>query len=510
MAVRRLVLLLLTLALTAPLPEVHAAALTEAARLSAIYDSILDARFDRAREQLSTACPPAPREACLTLEVAARWWEIVLDLDDRSRDAALQSAAFDAIAAADAWTRREPRRAESWFYLAGAYAPLVQLRVWRGQRLAAAHDGNRIRSALERARALDPMLHDAQFGIGLYHYYADVAPAAAKMLRWLLLLPGGDRQLGLREMIEARQHGALLRGEADFQLHWLYLWYERQPRRALALLQGLQARHPSNPTFLARVAEVQDEYFHDHPASAAAWRTLLARAEARTVAAPELAATRARLGLAVQLDAMAETDRSVELLRRVVDQAPPRPVAAVARAQYLLGRAYDRLGERGRALEMYRSVLAVTTEGDTFDDLRARARDALRTRPNATRAQAYRLSLEGWRALEHGDGSRGAALLARARALAPDDLVIAYRFARARLAEGDVGTARTELERVVQTGIDVPAVVLAAAYLDYGTLLEHANDRSGAIAAYERARAIDGSDPRTHESAEVALKRLAR
>src|SRR5439155_16108016 len=111
-------------------------------------------------------------------------------------------------------------------------------------------------------------------------YYADVAPAALKMLRWLLLLPGGDRAQGLREMLQARERGELLRGEADYQLHWLYLWYEHDQARALELLRGLNARYPSNPIFLQRIAEVQHEYFHDHRASADAWEALVASARA--------------------------------------------------------------------------------------------------------------------------------------------------------------------------------------------------------------------------------------
>ena len=105
-----------------------------------------------------------------------------------------------------------------------------------------------------------------------------MAPAAAKFLRWLLLLPGGDRAKGLREMLEARDRGELLAGEADYQLHLLYLWYEQQPARALELLRGLDRRYPANPLFLERIAEVEDVYLHDLPASEAAWRTLLDRA----------------------------------------------------------------------------------------------------------------------------------------------------------------------------------------------------------------------------------------
>src|SRR4029078_800448 len=106
-----------------------------------------------------------------------------------------------------------------------------RVRVRREARIAAARDGTRIKEALEQALAIDPGMQDAYFGIGLYHYYADVAPTALKVLRWLLLMPGGDRVEGMREMLLARNRGALLRDEADYQLHWLYLWYERQPER---------------------------------------------------------------------------------------------------------------------------------------------------------------------------------------------------------------------------------------------------------------------------------------
>src|SRR5262249_10259129 len=225
-------------------------------------------------------CPPAPREACQALAVAARWWEIQQNPNDRRLDQQLERDAAAAIAASEQWTSREPARGEAWFYLAGSYAPLVQARVFRGQRLSAARDGKKIKTSLERALALDPTLTDAYFGIGLYHYYAGVAPAALKMLRWLLLLPGGDREQGLREMLQARDGGALLRGAADYQLHWIYLWYERQPQRALELLRALDARYPSNPVFLQRIGEVEEEYFHDHRASAEAWSRLVARMRA--------------------------------------------------------------------------------------------------------------------------------------------------------------------------------------------------------------------------------------
>src|SRR4029077_4149516 len=152
--------------------------------------------------------------------------------------------------------------------------------------------------------------------------YAAVAPAALKMLRWLLFLPGGDREAGLREMQRARDGGALLRGEADYQLHWLYLWYEHQPARALELLRGLDAQYPSNPIFLARVAEVERNSLHDHAASARTWQTLLDRAKAQQVEAPDITNVRARIGLAQELLEMSDARRAIDLLRSTADARP--------------------------------------------------------------------------------------------------------------------------------------------------------------------------------------------
>ena len=269
-----LVVGLLVLAFATP----SEAGLTGAAELSAVYESILDARFDRADEQLKHACPPAPAEACQILDVVSLWWRIQINPENRTDDGVFSERAEAAIAAAERWTKREPQRAEAWFYLAGAYAPLVQWQILRGERVSAARGGNRIRVALERTLAIDPTLADAHFGIGLYYYYAAVAPLGARLVRWLLFLPGGDREKGLNEMSRARDAGELLRGEADYQLHLIYLWYEHRPQDGMALLRSLDQRYPGNPLFLQRIAETYDMYLHDERASAAAWQRLADRA----------------------------------------------------------------------------------------------------------------------------------------------------------------------------------------------------------------------------------------
>ena len=139
--------------------------LTAAPQLSRVYDAIFDARFDAVPGLLAQTCPPAPHEACQLLETVSLWWEIQLDPEDRTRDALFQARADAAIAAAEAWTRREPQRAEAWFYLGGAFGARVQWRVLRGNQIGAARDGKRIKDALEQALELDHDMQDAYFGI---------------------------------------------------------------------------------------------------------------------------------------------------------------------------------------------------------------------------------------------------------------------------------------------------------------------------------------------------------
>jgi hypothetical protein len=319
-----------------------AAGLTGESQLLRVYDAIFDARFDAVPQLLRSTCPPAPAEACQVLDAVAVWWEIQLDPASVARDPQFQSKVDAAIGATNAWTKREPQRAEAWFYLGGAYGARAQWRVLRGERLAAARDGKRIKEALERALMLDPQMQEAYFGIGLYHYYADVAPTAAKILRWLLLLPGGDRTQGMQEMLRAREHGAILRDEADYQLHVIDLWYEKQPQRALDLLGALRDRHPRNPLFPQLIAQVQDVYLHDLPGSLRTWQALLDAARARRVAYPELAETRARLGMAGVLERLHETDAAIEQLRGVIAAKPVAPFGSYAQAQRDLARLLAR------------------------------------------------------------------------------------------------------------------------------------------------------------------------
>jgi tetratricopeptide (TPR) repeat protein len=502
-----LALAAIALAVTARPAPAQTRGLTAAPALARAYDEILDGRFETAAADLKQACGPAPPVACTMLEAVSVWWQIQMDPDSRALDAAFQSKVNAGIQAADAWTAREPKRAEAWFYLGAGYGARAQWRVLRNEKLSAARDGKRIKDSLEHALALDPGLEDAHFGIGLYKYIAGVAPTVLKVLRWLLFLPGGNRAEGLAEMLQARERGQLLRGEADYQLHLMYLWYEQQPARALALLAGLEQRYPGNPLFSLQTAEVQDVYLHDHTASLATFRRVVDAAHDHRVVMADLAEARARLGAARELDALAETDLAIEDLKAVIAARPAAPYGALAQAQLALGQAYDRLGQRSLAVAAYEAARLAAPPDDP-GSVRAHASEGLQRKPDPRVTEAYRLSLEGERATERGALADAEAALSRAATLSPNDPVIQFRRGKLFEARDDRSHALGQFERVIAARPQAIPTILAAAYLEAGRLLERSNQRARAIEMYRGAARTNGADAGTRDAALRSLARL--
>lgn len=508
------------------------------------YDYILDARFDQVEPELRKACGPfespgfagraqgiaaesprpgaraadppagaarvlAPPEACQVLAATALWWRIQLDPHSRAFDPEFSAAVDRAIASTEAWTDREPEDAEGWFYLGAAYAVRVQWSVLRGEKLSAARDGKRILTALEAALERDPTIDDAYFGLGMYQYYADVAPTAAKMLRFLMLLPGGDRKLGLERMRRARARGRLLQGEADYQLSIIYLWYENETPRAINLLRGLHEQYPGNPLFLSQVAHIQDAYQHDTTASLATWRMLLAAAQEQRANLPGLAATAARLGMARMLESLHQTDQAIEQLLAVIERGPAAPYGSLSLAYLRLGEAYDRIGARAEAIQAYRTAQELAPSPDVHDIQRTAAA-RLRRGPDAKAAEAYRLSLAGWRLFEKNDLEAARETLERSLGLNGNAPVTRYRLGRVLQALKYDAAALAQFEMAIRQAKQAPAAIIGNAYLEAARLLERSGRTDAALSYYRIASTLFGAASDTRTAATRAITRLRR
>ena len=234
---------------------------------------LMDGDFDAAMEifrQIQKSDPESPLGYLLEADV--NWWKIYLtegNLIDPDVFEALSEAAtpydgdfrrLDELAIRKAETRIHAHQdeARSDFYGGLAYGLRARLEALRDHALATARAGKRLRNLSLAALKLDPNLNDAWFGVGLYNYFEDTLPTYVKMLRFLILLPGGDRLVGLRQMQQAIEKGQLVTGEAKFHLARNYSRsFDRQYAKSLELFRQMEEQYPHNPLWKLLAGSVE-------------------------------------------------------------------------------------------------------------------------------------------------------------------------------------------------------------------------------------------------------------
>jgi tetratricopeptide (TPR) repeat protein len=154
-------------------------------------------------------------------------------------------------------------------------------------------------------------------------------------------------------------------------------------------------------------------------------------------------------------------------------------------------------------------VSSATSSGERVN-IRREAAERLSRTPNAHHAEAFRLSLEGWRALEQKDVPAAAAALERALALNPRDPVARYRYGRVLQAGRDDSGALAQFALTIRDARLAPAPLVGETYLETGRIEERAGRREQAIAAYQTAANLFGAGEETHRAATRALARLLK
>lgn len=139
--------------------------------------------------------------------------------------------------------------AEMQFYAGMGYALAARLYGVRGEGRNTAHAGVRAREHLLRAETMNAELADADFGLGLYNYYIDTLSAAARVLRFFMGIPGGNKRDGIRQLERAIEEGLLVPPEARFYLAINLHNYDQQYERALEVIGPLVEKYPTNPLF---------------------------------------------------------------------------------------------------------------------------------------------------------------------------------------------------------------------------------------------------------------------
>ena len=253
----------------------------EAAKaLDQIYNGDTDAAVATAHG-IEQAQPDSP--VGYLLEDEAQWWKTycvaceikwgMLDAYKRGKkpeDAAYFALADKAIQLARAQIAKSDT-AEMHVYVEIGFALKARLYSLRDQKRDVAHAGVAARSECLRALQLDPDMADATAGLGLYNYYVDTLSGIAKMLRFFMGIPGGNKDEGIRQMKIGMERGAFLAVDSRFYLAKNLRTYDRHYDEAVQIAEPLATRYPRNPTFLLLLGNLDQElgrnakaaeYFH--------------------------------------------------------------------------------------------------------------------------------------------------------------------------------------------------------------------------------------------------------
>ena len=243
---------------SAPAAQEEQAAEFETARRG--LDALMNGEPDTAIQifrDIQTKDPESPLGDLLVAD--AVWWKIyyatgnlinpdvfdVVNSDTTPYDAQFDAQVDSVIQKAKARIAAGQDVPRNELYLGMAYGLEARLTGMRGDDLATARAGKKMRATLLDAIAKDPDLNDAYLGVGIYNYFVDTLPAIVKLIRWFIGLPGGSREEGLRQIERTATRGDLARAESQFYLAKDYSRpYEHQYQKSLELFQQLAREYP--------------------------------------------------------------------------------------------------------------------------------------------------------------------------------------------------------------------------------------------------------------------------
>jgi tetratricopeptide (TPR) repeat protein len=184
------------------------------------------------------------------LQALVPWWTIQLEPSDTSEDAEFFASMEKVLDLCEKRLDANPRDVDAMFFKAGAHAFRGRLLSDRKSYLRAARDGQQALKYLQKVVALAPQNDDLYFGLGTFHYMADVVPKKYRILRvFARLFPKGDREKGLQELDRAMARGRFVPTEVAWTLVQLNYIFEQNFPKTLVYAQWLRQRYPDNALF---------------------------------------------------------------------------------------------------------------------------------------------------------------------------------------------------------------------------------------------------------------------
>ncbi|HSU33806.1 MAG TPA: hypothetical protein VLJ11_21440 [Bryobacteraceae bacterium] len=222
---------------------------------------------------------------------------------------------------------------------------------------------------------LDPAFVDARLIVGVYEYVVGNLPFYMRMLG---VIGGfrGDKEGGIQQIEQVRQHGVLSKYDAEILLAVIYR-RERCPQLALPLLKQAASRFPGN--YLLRLEQVQ--MYSDLGNKNAALQVLGQVEQLRRSGAPgyerlpmeKLAYLKGNL-----LFWYNDLDGALRELTQATQKAHELDLSTQVMAWLRLGQTYDLKNSHGQAVKAYEKAIAAAPRSAVAGEARGYISDPYR------------------------------------------------------------------------------------------------------------------------------------
>jgi hypothetical protein len=135
---------------------------------------------------------------------------------------------------------------DALFFYTGVQGMRAQLAATENEWWTTAQLGKKMKRNAEVLIEKDPDYDEAYYFLGSFNYFADALPSYIKFLRTFMFLPGGNRTVGLKQLIRAYEEGNLVSAEAGRTLAIIYTYYEKIPKYGIQMCENLLVRYPDS------------------------------------------------------------------------------------------------------------------------------------------------------------------------------------------------------------------------------------------------------------------------
>ena len=296
-------------------------------------------------------------------------WTILLDLDDDSHDGEFFDKLGTVIDMCNARLDKDENDVTALFFKGGAIGFRGRLHANRNHWVRAANDGRRAIGIVQKAYELQPNNADILLGMGIYNYYAELAPDRYPILKpFMWLLPKGDKAKGLEQLRLASEQAKYARIEATYFLMQADFYFEKDYGTALHLATQLHTKYPNNALFhrlLGRCYVVLNRLNEAHTL----YSDVLKRYTESRVGYNKSAAREAYYYSGMYLMSVGQATEAVkqfslsERLSGEIDKGSPSGYRAMAVLR--MGMAFDLMKKRNDAIEYYKRVLSMNEFEDS-------------------------------------------------------------------------------------------------------------------------------------------------